>query len=126
MNNQDYFNDENYTGNHLHVDNWKYEFTPYIEAIAWVRKDSSMDLFFNDFAVDKEFQALFSDKEYYYNELMGVFLGRELNRKERIFSLLMVSSIYHCINVTSLLISIFHTPYLDVNALTFEFAMITL
>ncbi|KRF52416.1 hypothetical protein ASG97_25355 [Bacillus sp. Soil745] len=126
MNNQDYFNDENYTGNHLHVDNWKYKFTPYIEAIAWVRKDSSMDLFFNDFAVDKEFQALFSDKEYYYNELMGVFLGRELNRKERIFSLLMVSSIYHCINVTSLLISIFHTPYLDVNAFTFEFAMITL
>ncbi|MGY3312636.1 hypothetical protein ACV242_001132 [Peribacillus simplex] len=61
MNNQDYFNDENYTGNHLHVDNWKYE------AIAWVRKDSSMDLFFNDdFADDNEFQALFSDKEYYY------------------------------------------------------------
>lgn len=45
MNNHDYFNDENYTGNHLHVDKWKYEFTPYIEAIAWVRKDSSMDLF---------------------------------------------------------------------------------
>ncbi len=34
-----------------------------IEAIAWVRKDSSMDLFFNDFADDNEFQALFSDKE---------------------------------------------------------------
>lgn len=109
-----------------------------------------MDLFFNDFADDKEFQALFSDKEYYYNELMGVFLGnvktnqevyemfrnwvdecythlgRELNRKERIFSLLMVSSIYHCINVTSLLISIFYTSYLDMNAFTFKFAMITL
>ncbi|WHY58564.1 hypothetical protein [Peribacillus simplex] len=82
MNNQDYFNDENYTGNHLHVDNWKYEFTPYIEAIAWVRKDSPMDLFFNDFADDKEFQALFSDKEYYYNELMGVFFGNVKTNQE--------------------------------------------
>jgi hypothetical protein len=34
MNNQDYFNDENYTGNHLHVDNWKGVFTPYIESIV--------------------------------------------------------------------------------------------
>ncbi|MFJ7941341.1 hypothetical protein ACIQYG_23090 [Peribacillus sp. NPDC096622] len=83
MNN--FFNDENYTGNHLHVDIWKYEFTPYIEVIAWVRNDSSMDLFFNDFADDKEFKALFSDKEYYYNELMGVFLGNVIRKYTKCF-----------------------------------------
>lgn len=41
-----------------------------------------MDLFFNDFADDKEFQALFSDKEYYYNELMGVFLRNVKTNQE--------------------------------------------
>jgi len=32
-----------------------------------------MDLFFNDFADDKEYQSLFSDKEHQYDEFMGVF-----------------------------------------------------
>jgi hypothetical protein len=75
MNEMDYFNSENYTGNHLHVDNFKDEYTPFIEAIAWVRQDNSMDLFFNDFEDDQEFQALFSCKDYYYDEFMGIFLG---------------------------------------------------
>lgn len=150
MNNQDYFNDENYTGNHLHVDNWKYEFTPYIEAIAWVRKDSSMDLFLMILQMIRSFKRYLVIKNTIIMNLWVYFLvmlklirkytkcfviglmecythlGRELNRKERIFSFLMVSSIYHCINVTSLLISIFYTSYLDVNAFTFKFAMITL
>lgn len=74
MNKHDYFDTENYTGNHLHVDNWKDEFTPFIEAIAWKRNDGTMDLFFNDFADDKEYQSLFSDKEHHYDEFMGVFI----------------------------------------------------
>lgn len=28
MNKHDFFETENYTGNHLHVDNWKDELTP--------------------------------------------------------------------------------------------------
>ncbi|WP_169088712.1 hypothetical protein [Paenibacillus sp. PL91] len=46
MNKQDYFDSENYTGNHLHVDNWKdkLELTPFIEAIAWERNDGTIDL----------------------------------------------------------------------------------
>lgn len=74
MNKQDYFDTDNYTGNHLHVDNWKDELIPFIEAIAWERNDGTMDLFFNDFADDKEYQSLFSDKEHYYNEFMGIFI----------------------------------------------------
>ncbi|MGM0878493.1 MAG: hypothetical protein ACQEWV_28305 [Bacillota bacterium] len=75
MDKHDYFNNEIYTGNHLHVDNWKDEFTPFIEAVAWERQDSSMDLFFYDFADDNEFQVLANDKENYHDEYRGVFLG---------------------------------------------------
>lgn len=35
MKTEDYFHSKNYTGNHLHVDNFKDEFTPFIEGIAW-------------------------------------------------------------------------------------------
>lgn len=74
MNKHDYFDTENYSGNHLHVDNWKDELAPVIEAIAWERNDGTMDLFFNDFADDEEYQTLFNNKEYHYDEFMGVFI----------------------------------------------------
>jgi uncharacterized membrane protein len=48
--------------------------TPFIEAIAWERNDGTMDLFFNDFADDKEYQSLFSDNEHHYDAFMGVFI----------------------------------------------------
>ncbi|USK75940.1 hypothetical protein [Peribacillus frigoritolerans] len=38
-------------------------YDPVKKQLVGGRKDNSMDLFFNDFADDKEFQALFSDKE---------------------------------------------------------------
>lgn len=79
---QSYFNPENYTGNHLHVDNWKDEFTTFIEAIAWVREDETMDLFFNDFADDEEYHSLFGDKEHHYDEFMGVFISNVKTNEE--------------------------------------------
>jgi hypothetical protein len=82
MNKHDYFDNENYTGNHLHVDNWKDELTPFIEAIAWERNDGTMDLFFNDFADDKEYRSLFCDKEHHYDELMGVFICNVKTKEE--------------------------------------------
>lgn len=39
------FENENYTCNHLHVDNWKDEFTLIIVATAWERQDGSQNLF---------------------------------------------------------------------------------
>lgn len=75
MNDYGYFGNENFTGNHLHIDNYTNEFTPYIEAIAWERKDKTMDIFFDGFENDKEFKALFGGKEHYYDDFMGVFLG---------------------------------------------------
>ncbi|WP_017728185.1 hypothetical protein [Halalkalibacterium ligniniphilum] len=36
-----YFNNANYSGNHLHIDNFKDEFTPFIQAIAWKRPDEN-------------------------------------------------------------------------------------
>jgi hypothetical protein len=69
-----YFDNDNYTGNHLHVGNWEDEGNPIVEAIAWERQDGSMDLFFNDFVDDKEFKALFGNKDNYYDEFLGVFL----------------------------------------------------
>ncbi len=74
-----YFNDSNYTGHHLHVDNYKDEFTPFIEGIAWVRQDHSMDLFFNDFSDDREIEELFIKQGYYYNEFLGGFIANICN-----------------------------------------------
>lgn len=54
MNETGYFDNGNYTSNHLHVDNYTDEFTPYIEAIVWERRDGTMDLFFDDFKNEKE------------------------------------------------------------------------
>lgn len=86
MDKQDYFDTENYTRNHLHVDNWKDELTPYIEAIAWVRNDRTMDLFFNDFVEDREYKALLGDKVHHYNEFMGIFICKnQIKRLERGF-----------------------------------------
>jgi hypothetical protein len=82
MNKYGYFNPENYTSNHLHVDNWKDEFTPYLEAIAWERQDGTMDLFFNDFEDDQEYQTLFGDKEHYYDKFKGVFLDNVKTNEE--------------------------------------------
>jgi hypothetical protein len=74
MNKNDYFDGVNYTGDHLHVANWEEEVNPVIEAIAWVRQDESMDLFFNDFVDEKEHRDLFGNKDYYYDGRLGVFL----------------------------------------------------
>ncbi|WP_056641849.1 hypothetical protein [Paenibacillus sp. Soil522] len=82
MEKHDYFDTENYTGNHLHVDNWKDELNPFIEAIAWERTDGTMDLFFNDFADEKEFKALFGGKEHQYDEFMGVFICNVKSNEE--------------------------------------------
>ncbi|SMQ81631.1 hypothetical protein SAMN05444673_4419 [Bacillus sp. OV166] len=76
-----YFNKENYTGNHLHVDNWKNEFTPVIEAIAWERQDGSMDLFFND-SDNGKLQDLYAGKEFYYDDEIGLFLGNVKSNEE--------------------------------------------
>ncbi|MEH7484666.1 hypothetical protein V7157_27065 [Neobacillus drentensis] len=81
MGNNRYFNKENYTGNHLHVDNWKDEYTPFIEANAWGRQDGTTDLFFNDFK-DGELQTLYRDKEHYYDDFMGLFLGNVKTNQE--------------------------------------------
>jgi hypothetical protein len=70
-----YFDSENYTGDHLHVDSWKNDFIPLIEAIAWVRQDGTMDLFFKDFLDDQEYHELFGGKKHHFDEFMGVFLG---------------------------------------------------
>ena len=75
MNEARYFDNENYTGNHLHVDNYTDQTTPYIEAIAWERNDLSMDVFFTDFEDDKEVKELFGEGEHYYDEFKGVYLG---------------------------------------------------
>lgn len=74
MNKQMYFDSENYTGNHLHVGNWKEELNPLIEGIAWVRQDGSMDLFFDDFKSDCERQELFVNKGYYYDKFKGGYI----------------------------------------------------
>ncbi|WP_223701777.1 hypothetical protein [Sutcliffiella deserti] len=75
MNEKEYFDGVNYTGDHLHVANWEEEVAPAIESIAWVRQDGSMDLFFNDFLDEKEIRVLFESKDYYYDERLGVFLS---------------------------------------------------
>ncbi|MGM0877435.1 MAG: hypothetical protein ACQEWV_22550 [Bacillota bacterium] len=82
MNGAQYFDNANYTGNHLHLDNYKNQFTPFIEEIAWERQDKTMDLFFDDFEDDKEFKVLFGDKEHYYDDFMGVFLGNVKTNQE--------------------------------------------
>ncbi|MCM3790064.1 hypothetical protein M3221_16880 [Domibacillus indicus] len=82
MNEAGYFDNVNYTGRHLHIDNYKDQFTPFIEAIAWERQDKTMDVFFDDFKDDKELKALYGDKEYYYDDFMGVFLGNVKTDKE--------------------------------------------
>ncbi|WP_338786080.1 hypothetical protein [Metabacillus sp. FJAT-53654] len=75
MNDQMYFDTENYTGNHLHVDNYKNEYTRFVEGIAWVRQDDSMDLFFDNFETDRERQELFVDNGYYYETFKGGYIG---------------------------------------------------
>ncbi|WP_100407667.1 hypothetical protein [Bacillus solitudinis] len=77
-----YFDNENYSGNHLHIDNYKDQFTPFIEAIAWERQDKTLDVFFDDFEDDNEFKALYGDKEHYHDDFMGLFLGNEKTDKE--------------------------------------------
>lgn len=70
-----YFDTVNYTGNHLHIDDWKAAFQPVIEGIAWVRLDDSMDLFFSDFDANCERQKLFVDRGYYYEKFKGGYIG---------------------------------------------------
>ncbi|WP_050181294.1 hypothetical protein [Domibacillus robiginosus] len=74
MNETGYFASMNYTGKHLHIDNYKDESTPFVEAIAWERQDKTMDIFFDDFKDDEELKALFGDKGHYYDDVIGVFL----------------------------------------------------
>ncbi|MGP7819666.1 hypothetical protein [Niallia sp. 01092] len=75
MNKHEYFNTVNYTGNHLHVGNWKDESMPLIEAIAWVRQDCLMDLFFDDFETDNEIQEIFLNNGYFYEKFKGGYIG---------------------------------------------------
>lgn len=75
MNTQLYFGAVNYTGNHLHVDNYKDEYTPYVEAIAWERQDDSMDLFFEDFVTDRDRQELFVNNGYHCETFKGGYIG---------------------------------------------------
>lgn len=82
MNGTRYFDSANYTGNHLHIDNFTDEFNALIEAIALERQDKTMDVFFNGFKDEREFNALFCDKEHYYDDLMGVFLGNVNSDRE--------------------------------------------
>jgi hypothetical protein len=70
-----YFDTVNYTGNHLHVDNYKDEYTRFVEGIAWVRQDDSMDLFFDDFETDRERQELFVDNGLYCEKFKGGYIG---------------------------------------------------
>lgn len=75
MKDKGYFDTENYTGNHLHIDNFKDQFTPYLEAIALERNDQTLDLFFNDFENKQEYTTIFENTEHYYNDYFGLFLG---------------------------------------------------
>ena len=75
MNSQVYFKSENYTGDHLHVGNWKNEFQPLIEGIAWVRQDGSMDLFFDEFEHESEIQDLFLSRGLFYEKFKGGYIG---------------------------------------------------
>ncbi|PKR86069.1 hypothetical protein [Heyndrickxia camelliae] len=75
MKNKGYFDNENYTGNHIHIDNYKDQFTFYLEAIALERYDKTLDLFFNEFENKQEYTALFDNQEHHYTDYFGVFLG---------------------------------------------------
>jgi|GEM_PF-2294654 len=81
MKKNDYFHSKNYTGNHLHVDNFKDEFSPFIEGIAWERTDGTMDLFFDDLK-EEEFQQLFVNKEHYYDKFKGGFIENVQTNEE--------------------------------------------
>ncbi|SFA85604.1 MULTISPECIES: hypothetical protein [unclassified Bacillus (in: firmicutes)] len=74
MKNETYFHSSNYNGNHLHVDNYEDKFTPFIEGIAWVRLDGSMDLFFNEFMNESERQSFLTIFEPHFDENLGVFI----------------------------------------------------
>ncbi|MEE3955668.1 hypothetical protein [Peribacillus frigoritolerans] len=66
-----YFEIENYKGPHIHIDNWE----PFwAEAIAWERLDGSWDVMFYNFQSQEELGLLFGTKEYYKDEVGGVFL----------------------------------------------------
>lgn len=66
-----YFEEENYKGRHFHVDNSE----PFwVRAIAWERIDGSWDVMFDDYQNQEEFDLLFDEKEYYKDEIGGVFL----------------------------------------------------
>ncbi|MBT2655312.1 hypothetical protein J7E81_08675 [Bacillus sp. ISL-18] len=75
MKDKEYIDTENYTGNHLHIDNFKDEFSSYLEAIALERQDKTMDLFFYDFESKQEYTAIFENTKHYYYDYFGVFLG---------------------------------------------------
>ncbi|SDN84913.1 hypothetical protein [Alkalicoccus daliensis] len=75
MNSQNYFDEEHYNGNHLHVDNYQEESNLLIEGIAWVRQNGSMDLFFNGFADAREKQELFIENKRYCETFKGGYIG---------------------------------------------------
>ena len=53
----------------------KDESKPFVEGIAWVRQDGSMDLFFNEFETDHEIHELFLNHGYYYEKFKGGYIG---------------------------------------------------
>ncbi|MEE6132371.1 hypothetical protein [Priestia sp. GS2] len=66
-----YFNQENYTGNHMHVDNWQEENIKYLEGIALERRDGTMDLFFQEVHLLSNTMK----QKGYIHETFGIFLG---------------------------------------------------
>lgn len=74
MKRETYFHSQNYIGDHLHVNNFKDEYTSYIEGIAWVRSDGSMDLFFDEFIDDDEFNKFLVRTTHDFVEHLGVFI----------------------------------------------------
>lgn len=69
-----YFHSQNYIGDHLHVNNFRDEYTSYIEGIAWVRSDGSMDLFFDEFIDDDELNKFLVSTTHDFVEHLGVFI----------------------------------------------------
>jgi len=80
MKNLNYFRNENYSGDHLHVDDWEDELIPFVEAIAWVRNEKSMDLFFDDFMDKEEMQYFKTICE--NDNFKGIFLGNVQTNEE--------------------------------------------
>lgn len=71
MGHANYFDEENYKGQHIHLDNWE---PIWAEAIAWKRVNETWDVFFYDFANESEYNSIFGNTQHYRDNVGGVFL----------------------------------------------------